>query len=186
MASVANRYSEALLCVCRDEGSTREVDADLQLLALALEEPHLRQFLDNPEVPRARKEAVLGELLGSQGRAGHATTSSFLRVLFDRGRQGMLGAFIAAFHRRALEERGEVEGVLSTALAIPEDELAALRETLARLLGRKVVLSVEQDESLLGGFRALIGDRLFDASLRGQLEKLGRRLKGVPIGGPRG
>jgi F-type H+-transporting ATPase subunit delta len=44
------------------------------------------------------------------------------------------------------------------------------------MTGKTVDLRVEVDESLIGGLTVRIGDTLYDASVRGRLERLRERL----------
>jgi F-type H+-transporting ATPase subunit delta len=73
-------------------------------------------------------------------------------------------------------ERGVVQAVAKTALPLTDDETAALQEKVAGMTGRTVNLKVEVDESLIGGITVRVGDTLYDASVRGRLERLRERL----------
>jgi F-type H+-transporting ATPase subunit delta len=44
------------------------------------------------------------------------------------------------------------------------------------MTGRTVDLRVEVDEALIGGLTVRVGDTLYDASVRGRLERLRERL----------
>ena len=48
------------------------------------------------------------------------------------------------------------------------------------MTGKNVVLKQSRDESLLGGFIVKIKDRVFDASLRNQLDRMGEYLVDTP------
>ncbi len=187
MASPTIRYSDALLAVTREKGNSHAVDADLSILrslfaARDADAQDLKLFLENPRVARDKKVEILHQMLSVGGRSPDETTMSFLELILRKGRQGYLQPLVEVFHKKALADRGEAEGRLSTALELDENELAALQAALSKELGKKVLLDVDVDKDLIGGFRALIGDSLFDASLKGQIEQLGRRLKGVPLG----
>ena len=62
-----------------------------------------------------------------------------------------------------------------------DEDVQSLATGLGKRLGKELVLTVKVDEDLLGGFRVRVGDRMFDASLRSQLEALGQTLKGIPL-----
>ena len=68
------------------------------------------------------------------------------------------------------------DAVAHTAMPLTSEETAALREKVARMTGRTVHLTVELDESLIGGLTVRVGDTLYDASVRGRLERLRERL----------
>jgi len=181
MASLTNRYTEALFEAAQAEGSLAQVEADLARLAVALADRELRLLLENPQVERADKRRVLEAMLRQGGQQPHQRTLRFLDVVIARGRQSLLGDVARAFRARSLDARGEVEGRLDTALPMDAADLDLIAKSLGRLVGKKVRLEVSQDESLIGGFRVRVGDRMFDTSLRGQIEALGRTLKAIPI-----
>ena len=201
MASPTIRYSDALLAVTREKGNSEAVDADLGILRLLFRargdvsrdqapggdasggqaSQDLRLFLENPRVAADQKVEVMRSMLSVKGRTPEETTMSFLALILAKGRQGYLASMVEDFHKKALADRGEAEGRLTTALEMDENELATLQKALSDKLGKKVLLDVDVDKDLIGGFTALIGDILFDASLKGQLEQLGRRLKGAPL-----
>ena len=74
------------------------------------------------------------------------------------------------------EQRGIVEAVATAASPLTNDETAALQQKVAAMTGRTVDLRVEVDDSLIGGLTVRVGDTLYDASVRGRLERLRERL----------
>ncbi|HXC63645.1 MAG TPA: F0F1 ATP synthase subunit delta, partial [bacterium] len=62
---------------------------------------------------------------------------------------------------------------------------AMLESALSKRLGRQVTLKPYSDKALLGGAVLRIGDTVYDASLRGRLGRLGRRLVQGPISRPK-
>ncbi len=181
MASVTNRYTEALLDVAKQEGSVDAVAEDCRVLEIALRERELKLFLANPSVGADQKAALLDKVLRTGGREAHARTTRFLAVVLERGRQDVLLDIVQAFRARALELRGKIEGVVETATELSAEDLDELARGLGKRLGKELVLTVKVDETLLGGFRARVGDSMFDASLKSQLEELGHKLKGIPL-----
>jgi F-type H+-transporting ATPase subunit delta len=97
-------------------------------------------------------------------------------LLVQRGRIDQIGAVSAEYRRLLNRERGIVEAVATSALPLGEDEIAALREKVAGMTGRTVDLRVGVDEALIGGLTVRVGDTLYDASVRGRLERLRQRL----------
>jgi F-type H+-transporting ATPase subunit b len=74
--------------------------------------------------------------------------------------------------REVVEEAAEAEGaeVELAGARLPSPELVEkLRAALVRVLGRAPRLSTHEDESLVAGWTVRVGDRLFDASVAGQL-----------------
>ncbi|PIE24403.1 MAG: ATP synthase F1 subunit delta [Planctomycetota bacterium] len=202
MASVAKRYSDALFLAAEGEKVVDAVEADMALLRIALEQRELRVFLSDPNRSLEEKKGLLQRLLqaeyevaaeevaaeaeadaepSKQKRAAQACTLRFLDLVFAKGRALELQQIAASFHARVLESRGEVEGQVLSFMELSDDELRSLEEALGARLGQKLRLKSEVDEELLGGVRIFVKGRLFDASLQGQLEELGRKLRGAPL-----
>jgi F-type H+-transporting ATPase subunit delta len=97
-------------------------------------------------------------------------------LLVQRGRIDRLPAVAAEYRRLLNRERGVVEALATAAAPLSKDESDALSEKLARMTGRTVDLRVEVDDALIGGLTVRVGDTLYDASVRGRLERLRDRL----------
>ena len=55
---------------------------------------------------------------------------------------------------------------------LTERQLEALSDALTKAVGRRTVLNVSRDPSLIAGFTARVGDTVYDGSLRTQLERI--------------
>jgi F-type H+-transporting ATPase subunit delta len=97
-------------------------------------------------------------------------------LLVRRGKVDQLGRIAAEYRRLLNRQSGAVDAVAKTALPLTEEETEALHRKVGEMAGQTVHLTVEVDESLIGGLTVRIGDTLYDASVRGRLERLRERL----------
>ena len=71
-----------------------------------------------------------------------------------------------------------MRAVVTTAVPMPDDLEAKLKDMLARVTGKDVVLELQEDPTIIGGVVAHIGDMVWDGSIRSQLlgfkESIGR------------
>jgi len=65
---------------------------------------------------------------------------------------------------------------VASAFDLTDAEQKKLTQVLNEVLGRKAHLSVRVDSDLIGGVYIKAGDRVIDASIRGQLERLAKSL----------
>ena len=173
----ATRYARALFDVAVQE------QADLNTLleelsgftALVTGHEALHRALMNPSIPAAKKRAVIDALFD---RGGHLNPilGKLLVLLAERDRLTLLPELTAAFERRLMDHRQVVRAELSTAVELPPDRVAALRDGLARATGRDVQIETRVDPSLIGGAVARIGSTVYDGSITTQLQKLKRSL----------
>jgi F-type H+-transporting ATPase subunit delta len=90
-------------------------------------------------------------------------------------RQAQVGLLEAA--GEVLDARmGFARARISSAQPMPDPQRAALVAELERLTGNRLRALFTVDEALIGGALARIGSTVYDGSVKGRLENLGRRL----------
>jgi F-type H+-transporting ATPase subunit delta len=134
----------------------------------------LRTALSSPSVPPARKRAVVGGIGAKLGVSPVAR--NFLFVLTDHRRINMLTEVLEAFDLLSDERLGFTRAEVSSARQLNEGQRDAVSHQLERLTGKKVRMRFAVDGGLLGGLVARIGSTVYDGSVRGQLQALGKRL----------
>ena len=65
-----------------------------------------------------------------------------------------------------------VRPTLTSAMPLDDRQVEEIKEALAKSTGKKVVLTVEVDPSLIGGVVTKIGDKVFDGSVKTQLTRI--------------
>ena len=59
-----------------------------------------------------------------------------------------------------------------SAFPIAPASLAEVSSTLEQRFGRKLNVTVQEDPSLIGGIRVVVGDEVLDTSVRARLEQM--------------
>ena len=59
-----------------------------------------------------------------------------------------------------------------SAFPIPAEQLGSVAQVLERRFGRKLNLTVQEDPSLIGGIRVVVGDEVLDTSVKARLEQM--------------
>jgi F-type H+-transporting ATPase subunit delta len=148
----------------------RETSSDLQEFVTALHESEeLRLFFYGGQIPERQKRRALDGL--TEGMK--TSTTNFLKVLVDNGREEILEEVLARYEQLVKEHLGRVEVEVTTAVELSEDQLDRLKERLEGVLeGKEVILETNVDQDLIGGAVFRFGGRLMDGSIRGRLESL--------------
>ncbi len=177
-SALASRYASALVDVATGAKSgvdPRQLLGELrgfeELFAGSAE---LRNALTSPAVPPARKRAVVGAIGGKLGVSRVAR--NFLFVLTDHRRIGMLAEVLEAFDLLSDERLGFTRAEITSARELNAGQRDAVSHEFERLTGKKVRARYAMDGGLLGGLVARIGSTVYDGSVRGQLQALGKRL----------
>ena len=171
LATIARPYAEALFKACTDKagvdlnGAAAWVD---ELAAIAAN-PQLRQLADNPKVTA---EQVSGVIAGVARTALPDLTKNFLRTVVDNGRLEALPEVAAQFRALVNRKNGSSDAVVYSAFPLDAAALADLGATLEKRFGRKLNLSVQLDEALIGGVRVVVGDEVLDTSVQARLEQM--------------
>ncbi|HWQ58440.1 MAG TPA: F0F1 ATP synthase subunit delta [Clostridia bacterium] len=69
-----------------------------------------------------------------------------------------------------------LKGELYVAGPFGEEQLAIVQARFSRLLGAEVAFEVTRDESLIGGFLALVDGKAYDASVSSRMKDVRRFL----------
>jgi F-type H+-transporting ATPase subunit delta len=177
-SALASRYANALVDVATGPKSVADPHQVLRELR-SFEEvlnssDELRNALMSPSVPAPRKRAVIGRI-GERLGVSHIARN-FLFVLTDHRRAGMLPEVLDAFELRLDERLGFTRAEVTSARELDQQQRDAVSSELERLTGKKVRTRFSVNGGLLGGLLARIGSTVYDGSVRGQLEALGKRL----------
>ena len=169
MSAVAT-YAEALFEAAREREALEEVLNDLQEFVTALREnEELRLFFYGGQVPERQKRKAIEGLTEDMT----ASTTNFLKVLSDNGREEILEDVLRQYEELVKEHLGKIEVEVTTAVELSEDAERRLKERLGKVLeGREVILETRVDPNLLGGAVFRFGGRMMDGSIRGRLESL--------------
>ena len=175
--TVARRYASALADVTMARGEAAEVQAELAAWEeMMLGNASLLEAFSNPTVAYEQKGKVLNELI-SRTRV-RPTTANFLRLLLKNQRLAELCQVNAKLAQVLDERAGVVSAQVTSARPVSDSAKASLEEKLGKLTGKKVRLTFETDESLLGGIVTRMGSTIYDGSVRDQLRRLGEELAG--------
>ncbi len=172
---VVEPYAEALMSVAQSNDLVDRIGEDAAaLLNLLKESPELEQFLGNPIVKAEDKKAVLQSISGDQL---HPFTLNFLKLLVDRRRILFLEGICKQYRVRLRQLKQAVLAEVTSAVELSEQQQQSVREKVIAMTGaNQVDIETKIDRDLIGGVIIKVGSQVIDASLRGQLRRIGLRL----------
>ena len=95
---------------------------------------------------------------------------NFLRLLKKKNRLNLLPSIASYFQEIVDDNAGIVRGEVIAAVSI-ENDLSEIESSLSKKLNKKVILSSSIDQSIIGGIKIRIGDRLFDGTVKSKLNR---------------
>jgi F-type H+-transporting ATPase subunit delta len=173
--TVARRYAAALADVVLKSGETSVVQTELKTwVEIMNANGDLQTVFRNPAIQHQNKENVLENLL--ERAKPSKTTANFLRILLRNSRLTELDKINERFSLELAERSGVASAQITSARPLGEAEKAELKTNLEKLTGKKVDLTFETDEKLIGGVVTKIGSTVYDGSIKTQLQQLNEQL----------
>jgi F-type H+-transporting ATPase subunit delta len=175
IGEIVEPYAQALMSVAQANELVDRFGEDVAfLLSLLNQSEELRQLLTSPLVKSEVKKGVLEQVAGEQV---HSYMLNFLRILVDRGRVLFLEGICKQYQSLLRELRQTVLAEVISAVDLSEAQEEAVRQKVLDLVGaQQVELEKNIDPDLIGGVIIKVGSQVIDASLRGQLRRIGLRL----------
>ncbi len=172
---LATRYARALLSSLHDETTSETADQFLVALGEAFEKSgDFRDLMLDPVVPRDLRKKALRQLASESGAP--TQIQNFLDAVVDHNRESSLPSIAAVFHEEREHAAGIVSAEMTTAVPLGDDLRQRAMEAIQKMTGRRVRLTTNVDEDLLGGAVTKVGSKIYDGSLRAQLDELRRRM----------
>ena len=176
--AIATPYAEALLQVAESRSETDTVAEQAKgLLAVWNDSSELRQALASPVLEPESKKAALAKLFNDQ--LTHSL-QNLLKLLADRQRIAVLDAVLVRFLELYRELRQITLAKVVSATELTETQQQQLNQKVQAIAGTTAVeFDLSIDPSLIGGFIVSMGSQVIDASLSGQVRRLGLALAKV-------
>jgi F-type H+-transporting ATPase subunit delta len=173
--AITTPYADAFLQLAQASGDTDTVVAQArELLAIWKASPELREAMGSPVLePEAKKKALLALF----GNDLSPTFLNLLKLLADRRRIGVLDSVLERLLELYREQNGIALATITAATPLSDAQQAQLAEKVKAVAGTdKVEIATAVDPSLIGGFVLRVGSKVIDASLLGQVRRLGLSL----------
>ncbi len=174
---IASRYAEALFDLAVQQGKTAEWAQELNELGAVLNaESDFRAVLTHPEIPLARKAALVTEAF-----AGRLVPEvlNILLLLLRRGHDPDITLLAEIFTEKWNVARKVLPVTVTSAVSLSEEQALRLSMTLAKRSGARIELTRLVDPGIIAGMVITIGDRIIDASALSTLEQLRVSMAGI-------
>jgi F-type H+-transporting ATPase subunit delta len=173
--AVANRYASALFELAKEQGQIQKVNEELQAVKEVIEKtPEFIQFLVHPKVTKEQKQTFIEQ---NFGRVISKTSLHGFLILVDRNRTESLVPMIKKFKELAYAAQNMAEAQVYSAKPLTEKEQEEIAKTFAKKTNKtKLEVSNIVDSDLIGGIKIRIGDRIYDGTVKAQLDRIKRSL----------
>ena len=168
IATIARPYAEALFRVARSGNLSAWSDLVSEMAQVAAH-PDVKALAQNPNVSDQQiADLFLAPLKSPVG----AEARNFVGMLVQNGRLTLMPEIAAQFHLLKNAQEGAADAEIASAFELSDGQLKELVATLEKKFGRKLNPTVVVDKSLIGGVRVVVGDEVFDTSVRAKLQQM--------------
>lgn len=168
---LVKRYAHGYLKTIEDE---KEYNALYQELLgfneLLTTQEDLRETLLSPFLPMSKKVELAEELLSKASYQGK--NLRFILLLIENGRFQFFPEMLESLPEFWNELKGVTTYEVTSAFPLSEEQKRRLTKKLEWLERKPVFLKYRKDPSLIGGISVQKGNVIYDASLKGNLERL--------------
>lgn len=173
--AIASRFARALADILTAPEAADDAVVKLRAFSQLQESsPELKNILVSPAVPPRKKRAAVSRFADLLGFS--PVLKNFLYVLIDHRRTAMLEEILTSLEAQLDERRGIVRADVHSAHPLDDGQRQEIEAALRRVTGKQVFGQYSVDESLIGGLVARVGSRVYDGSVRGQLQVMRSRL----------
>lgn len=171
---LSRRYTKALFLLAQEERKEEEVGQEIDRFLDSYTGSPLITVLNNPAFGIESRKKILVEV--ARGLEFSPLVGHFLSLLLERDRLIFLPSIASCYRRYLNEAKGRVEATVVSPAPLEASLLTRLREVLEGVSGKSVLLKQETDPTLIGGMLIELEGKVYDGSVRTQLEKMKERI----------
>jgi len=169
LATIARPYAEAVFRLGKDDNALAAWSEMLAFIAAVHRDPQMRAAIGNPKVTPSDVErlmlAICGENIDSAAR-------NLIQLLVRNRRLEVLPQICEQFEKLKLEDEGKLDAKISSAYPLDDAQRDHVVNLLSSRFKRKINATVAIDPELIGGIKVEVGDKVWDASVRGRLQTM--------------
>lgn len=170
---VGKSFADVMFETNVDAEKVSTIEGELKILAERFV-GETAEFFRNPVFDQKEKDVVLKNL--AQAWKLSPETERFLHMVIKQALTKHMEQIATTFAKSVREKQNEVHAHITSAFALSADQQVEITNALGLKTGKTVTCDVRVDPELIGGMVANIGGIVFDASIRGYLDRIQEEL----------
>ena len=173
--SLAKQYANALFDVVNKHNELEEALTDLTEVKKVVEEVKgLEEFMINPKISKATKLTTIRDSF----KGTNQYVFNMLLVLTEKKQFSIVSDIQKEFTYLYNEHHNQANVIIESVYPLEEEQIAKIGAIFKAKTGYdKLLIENKINESLIGGFRVLVGSKVYDDSVLLQLRKVKDRFK---------
>lgn len=169
LATIARPYAEAVFRLAKEGNALADWSEKLAFIAALYQDPQMQSAIGNPKVTATDVERLL---LAISGDRIDDAARNFIQLLVRNRRLAVLPQIREQFEILKLEDEGKLDAKISSAYPLDDAQRNQVVNLLSSRFKRKINATVTVDAELIGGIKVEVGDKVWDASVRGKLQTM--------------
>ncbi len=170
-------YGSSLYDLAAEEKLTEPIrEQMLAIKQILRENPDYIRLLSEPSIKKAERLGLIDKAFGG---SCEKYLVSFLKLLCEKGLLGEYEGCCEIFAKRYNEDNNISEAVVTSAVALSESQLSALKEKLTAMSGKKITITTKIDPKVLAGIKVELDGKQLDGTVSGRLQGIQRKLEEV-------
>ncbi len=170
------KYARALSELSKDNKELEQVRENLTAFNNILEDNmQVFKFLKHPGITLTQKTAFVKPI--AEKLKFSETARDFIRLLLSEKKIEHLKDILNNYNAILRAINREIKVEVQAAYAQDKKALVEIKNVLSEKFGCKIILKFSQNKDLIGGFRIIAKNQVFDCSVKSQLEQIEKTLK---------
>lgn len=179
MTQTARLYGGSLYDLAAEEQLTDTMMQQMtEVRQLFRDNPDYLRLLGEPSIPKAERTKLIDDALGGQAER---YLVNFLKLLCERNLLGEFSGCCDEYTRRYNADHNIAEAIVTSAVALSDSQMEALKAKLEKVSGKKVSLIQKRNPSVVAGLRVEIEGKQLDGTVQSRLSGISRKLNEIVV-----
>jgi F-type H+-transporting ATPase subunit delta len=171
----AKHYAQAAFDIARERSEIEDWELMLKQLAEIMKDPELKEMPHDPRLNQDSLRKVMDAVMETL-EATHEQRNLVGLLIKDK-KLSLLPWVYEGFVQERKRAEGTLDVTVVSAVALTPLQVQNLKDMLKKKFNAKAEPALEIDPEIIGGIKIVIGDKVYDQTVKGQLERMRRHLK---------
>ncbi|MBP2070656.1 ATP synthase F1 subunit delta [Thermoanaerobacterium butyriciformans] len=169
---IAKKYARALFNAARENNNIEKYYDELKDILNVLKNKQIYKIITNRGIYIKQKMSFVDAILDGYDKE----IINFLKLIISKHRETIFDEIFIEYEKLYMDYKGIINATLISAHPLDLKTIEEIRNKLESNFNKKVSINQTVDESILGGLKILIGNKVIDGSIKGKLDLLLKNL----------
>lgn len=174
MDKLVSNYANALLTLSDANNTLNQDLRQAVLVRDILDSTEIEEFLIDSEIPNNAKNELFRKNFENKL---DDKLMGFLYLMVQNNRERLIIPVLSEFILQINTRLGKAEARVVSAKPLSEAQLESIRLALTKKTDLQIEIHNSIDPEVLGGFSVLVNGKVFDSTIRTELNKMTKKLK---------